>query len=537
MTPHMRCAREIVANLAAVGVTTFVVCPGSRSGPLALALTEAAAPSRPEGAPAIDLHVRIDERSAAFMALGIARQSRSPVAVVTTSGTAVGNLLPAFMEAAHSGIPLLAITADRPAHVRGVGANQTTDQRRILHPFTSLNLDVGPPTTVQGASRLAATVRSRVEDWRQASPFAHARPGHLNIQFEEPLLPDNASWPQAREHEVSSDVTQELVAYTPPAVTRGVVIAGDEASSLAKDLAEAYHWPLLAEPSSGARTGIATVERYQELLTTPHGQELASQVECVVVIGRPTLTRPIRALIESAPRLVVHNYGPEFSGTPLHAEHSSTSLTHRLEYETVESDTSWREEWCSAGAAIPVSSHWSMETIVVASATAATGGILVLGSSGIIRAADRALPSGSSQSGPAQVIANRGLSGIDGTVSTAIGVALTSTGPVVAAMGDLTFLHDASGMWIGTREHTPDLTIVVANDGGGRIFGTLEHATAPVEHFERVFTTPHAVTCEALARAYGASYTLADTEPALREALHDPPAGLRVVEARLPGAG
>ena len=202
--PAAAFARELVAALSAHGVGDFVLCPGSRSGPLAHALAEASAESPPIGAPHVNLHVRIDERSAAFLALGIARARAldgkpRPVALVTTSGTAVGNLLPAVMEAHHSGIPLILLTADRPSELRGIGANQTTDQEGIFGQFVRWEAEATAPEKNARPGR-ATLLAARAVHWALGVPDREdvaSAPGpvHLNVEFRDPLGPDAGPWP------------------------------------------------------------------------------------------------------------------------------------------------------------------------------------------------------------------------------------------------------------------------------------------------------------------------------------------------------
>ncbi|WP_062211440.1 2-succinyl-5-enolpyruvyl-6-hydroxy-3-cyclohexene-1-carboxylic-acid synthase [Demequina oxidasica] len=550
--PSAEFARELIAALASHGVEDYVLCPGSRSGPLAHALAEAGSSNPPLGAPRVNLHVRIDERTAAFLALGIARARAlkgdlRPVAIVTTSGTAVGNLLPAVMEAHHSGIPLLLLTADRPSELRGVGANQTTDQTDIFGTFARWSAEVPAPNVGEGsgrAARLAArAVKAAVGDSRRDDMTGSPGPVQLDLEFREPLVGDGGVWPDVPAVDYSPSggvpvVTPADAAAPLPSVTNGVVIAGDGAGDAARLVAEAHGWPLLAEPTSGARCGDSCVSAYFDLLAADAGKKLAERVHLVVVVGRPTLSRGISALIAHAPTLMVARHGARWREAPRHAERVVRDVPRIWTEAPSESldlgDRAWLNEWKSAALAAHVQTPaWGRRAVAAELVRAlGSGDIAVLGSSGSIRAVDRIAPSWVTDDLPT-FIANRGLAGIDGTVSTAVGVALAARRPVHALMGDVTFLHDVGGLLIGPHESRPKLRIVVVNDGGGTIFGGLEHSSAPAEYVERVFTTPHGADIASLCAGYGVAYTAVRSADALAAALAQPPVGLEVVEAVL----
>lgn len=578
MTAHPSAvfAREVVAALATYGVYDFVLSPGSRSGPLAHALAEAASATPPLGAPVINLHVRIDERTAGFLAVGLARGRAAngvptPVAIVTTSGTAVGNLLPAVMEAHHSGLPLVLLTADRPGELRGVGANQTTDQVGIFGTFVRHAADVSAPEPEEKGGRatriMERVVRAALGDPDRDDMAAAPGPVHVDIEFRDPLGPDGGPWPEIVHAEPSLVVrTRTLLRSVAaptrslPSATRGVVIAGDGAGDAARLVAEAHGWPLLAEPTSGARCGDNAIDRYVALLLTETGEQLAHRTHQVVVIGRPTLSRPVSRLIERAPALFVAGHGARWREAPRHAERvlarvpeewltrsagplpadagaeSAPARASRRRGEHAEADatTRWLDEWLIAAADVEADKdHWDTKSVARAVLDAATPGQRVLlGSSGPIRAVDRVAPVWAVGEQPV-LIANRGVSGIDGTISTATGIALVADAPVLAFMGDVTFLHDIGGLLVGPHEVRPDLRFVIANDGGGTIFGELEHATAAPEHVDRVFTTPHGADIAALCAGYGVPHSRVTSAAQLRTALGKPIKGTSVVEAVL----
>lgn len=575
-------ARAFVANLVAAGVRDVVLCPGSRSAPLAYALADAAR-SRD-----LRLHVRVDERSAGFVALGLARV-RGAAAVVTTSGTAVANLHPAVLEASHSGVGLIVVSADRPAELRGTGANQTTHQPGIFADAVRYSLDLPPDTP-------ASAVRGQVARAVAAARGTLSRdpgPVHLNIQFREPLGPPDirhsALDPSSvilREVAESREVTQSpgiprsapqrggdparvftpsspnsswsAVAMRPPAGakrievhapsapepclvaggTRTVVVAGDGAGSRIAELAERAHWPLFAEPSSGARTPHA-IRFYRDLL----GSTLAQGIEHVIVAGHPTLSRPIsRLLARTDIEITVVSEGPRW----IDVAAAATRIVPAIDVYG-EGDPTWLESWRDADEALAESARLTPHERV-AEAIWRAGGALVLGSSSTIRAFD-VVPARRSGTGtdaaepddccdhydaPARstVVANRGLAGIDGTISTATGVALALGEPVRCVVGDLTFLHDATALVRGVHERDVDLQVIVLDDGGGSIFGTLEYGARPDAEFERIFATPQELDVAAVAQGFGAA-VIECTEAELPEVLAQPVTGRSVIHVRL----
>ena len=545
----------IVDELVRGGVREVVVAPGSRSAPLAMALYDA--DTRGE----LRLHVRIDERGAAFLALGMAKVSGRPAAVVTTSGTAVANLHPAVLEAHHAGVPLIAVTADRPAALRGTGANQTTDQVRIFGPAARHFADLAATGT---ARRDVVALRSAVARAATAATGASsADPGpvQLNVQFSEPLVPGpgdtdpladapgrpgNRPWTQVAttaaepfEAAGSSRGGSGDAVLTLPAGPRTVVVAGDDAGPAARALAEAGGWPLLAEPTSGARTGSAPVRTYRLLLG---GHPLAERIERVVVFGHPTLSRPVaRLLARPDVEVVVVSCGPTWVDAGFEA--ATVAAAVRIDGSgdglgDGSGDDGWAAAWHAADREVSAALDdlvagepglTAFEVAAEVSTALPANGLLVVGSSNPVRDLDLMAPAppvGEHR----KIVANRGLAGIDGMVSTAVGAALgRDSSRALALMGDVTFLHDATGLVIGPDEPRPALTVVVVNDDGGSIFATLEQGGP--EHarsFERVFATPHHVDVGALCAATGTPHRRVTDLAGLRAALAEPagsPAG------------
>ncbi|GHS85610.1 hypothetical protein AGMMS50218_03600 [Actinomycetota bacterium] len=674
--PAVTAARTLVQALAALGVRDVVLAPGSRSAPLAYALADADLPAdrRPAGAPAVRLHVRVDERSAAFLALGLAKVGAAtgdlhPVAVVTTSGTAAANLHPAVLEASHSGLPLLLLTADRPHELRGTGANQTTDQVRLFGTAVRMSADVPAPTGRPGEDRDLRHLLSRAVAAALGSRTGDPGPVHLDLAYREPLVPAGQPWPAPSSVglvRLPVAVPVAVPAAVPVAVPvdgsgtavpgsahggpepRGgeswggvswgaevqdpgvqpdeslpgqlpdepltVVVAGDGAGDVARRVAEARGWPLLAEPSSGARSGPAAIGAYRLLLDLP---AFGGRVRRTVVLGRPTLSRPVSALLarDDVEVVVIAPHGADWpdagrnatqvhrsvpawmlapiptsaptptptptptstptsmtrpdvapgrvSGTDAGSESGTGSGTESGPVSDVSSGAvpgvdiddprGWLGAWQAAGAAAlaavdevldadqagppsrgnpPLSGPLLARE--VARATVGTD-VLLVGSSSAVRDLDLV----ARWDRTPLVLANRGLAGIDGTLSTAGGVALgLPTRRVRALVGDLTFLHDVGGLLRGPAEPGVDLQVVVANDDGGAIFAGLEHGSPEhAEVFERIFGTPHGADLAALCAGYGVRHVRVSGTEALAAALAAPGPGTSVVEVRVDRAG
>jgi len=503
-----RVARAVLTRLVGAGVRDVVVAPGSRNAPLSFAAFDAAA------AGAVRLHTRIDERSAGFLALGLTKVG-APAAVVTTSGTAVANLHPAVLEAAHAGVPMYVVTADRPARLRGTGANQTTDQVGVFGPLVPTHDLAGP-------------------DWPTPSGDG---PVHLNVQLDDPLVPED-TWggPPTSGGRHADDSNQDMRDHPSellPPGPRTVVVAGDDAGPAARVLAESGNWPLLAEPSSGARNGGNALRCYRLLLDG----ELGREIERVVVLGHPTLSRPVTRLLGRD--------DVEVLATPARgvwAERPFRATT--VERPSAEpDDPAWLERWLAADRDVStrldalLAEQGGLTPYGVAGAVnraLPAGGLLVVGASSPVRDLDlmaRPYTVGERR----KIIANRGLSGIDGTVSTAIGAALgRRSSRAIALMGDVTFLHDANGLVLGPQQPRPDLTIVVVNDDGGSIFAMLEQGDARyAPAYEAIFGTPHGVDLGSLCAATGTPHWRVESLPELEHALASPHGGIEVVEARV----
>lgn len=572
--PAVTAARVLVQALAALGVRDVVLAPGSRSAPLAYALADAALPRgrRPAGAPAVRLHVRVDERSAAFLALGLARAAVAAgepraVAVVTTSGTAAANLHPAVLEAHHARLPLLLLTADRPHELRGTGANQTTDQVGLFGTAVRLALDVPAPTGRPGEDRDLRHLASRAVAAALGLRTDEPGPVHLDLAYREPLAPgEDDGWPRPSEAGLVRVLARAApAAALPPAVAPGpveavavpgrrarrstptVLIAGDGAGQAARALAEATGWPLVAEPSSGAWGGGLAVPAGRLLLGLPG---LGGRVRRAVVLGRPTLSRPVSALLarSDVDVVVVAPHGRDWPDAGRTASDVLTSADQlAAAVLAARQPVGWGHTWRAAGAAAAEAvdavidadaASGTLSGPLLARAVAAVSGpgdVLVVGASNPVRDLDLV----ARWEQPPLVVANRGLAGIDGTTSTAAGVALGLPGrPTRALLGDLTFLHDVGGLLVGPGEPRPDLLLVVAHDGGGSMFATLEHGDPRYTAVaERVFATPQQADLAGLCAGYGAHYERVAEPAGLAGALAAPVRGLGVLDVLVDRAG
>lgn len=535
--PSVDTASAILASLDALGLTHVLYCPGSRSAPFAYALEA--------GAFSGDARAVLDERGAGFMAVGLARTGALP-AIVVTSGTAVAELAPAVLEASHARLPLLVVSADRPGELRGVGASQATDQSRLFGTHVRAQVDLEP----QEASTTLVGHLTRCVAAACGAPTGTPGPVQINVAFRDPLTPASPASASASGDEAGASFVPRPTRVLPasPVSARwedvvgpaaaGLIVAGEGASPRACEWSRASGFPLLAEPASGAWADGGVTPFEQSLVASSLGRE----VDTVVVTGRPTLSRPIHALLARPDVRVIlvdpHAPWVDISG-------NASVVVADLEHAR-EPIRAAQAEWASrvrdaardAGERIDslLAAGSGRTTLDLARAVAAsTSGPLVLGASNPVRAFDLAVPTLEGR----VVHSNRGQAGIDGTIATAVGIAVgagyggETTVPagqrVTAVMGDLTACHDASSLAlaVAARAH---LDIIVADDRGGGIFATLEHgrATTP-EAYDRWFGVAQDVDYEALAAAYRLAFARVDNPAQLARVLETPQAGPRLV--------
>ena len=543
-------AQVFVDELVRLGVQDIVLAPGSRSAPLAYAVAEA------EKAGRVRLHVRVDERSAGFLALGLAKISRNPVPVITTSGTAAANLFPAVLEAHHAMVPIIVLTADRPPELRGTGANQTTDQVKMFGCSTRWFHETAVPDRLPGQNTVWRSVVGRAVAMATGNPVGDAGPVHLNLPFREPLTPtvgEQQDWPDSLEGREGGRPWLALrapgsrVASGPgpiiAPVPRTLVLLGDlpdpRMSADVAELADAAGWPLVAEPFGDYHRGRAM----------PHGSLILSCYdwleehlpERVLVAGRMTLSRDVGRLLrhpDVAVEIITASTTWADPSNVVQRIHEWAAIERS--HGTVSScaDRRWASSWRMAGQLLAtkvspiVADSWpsgpSANSTVVQNCP--PNSVMLIGSSNTARDLDLGRnPQRISRS--VSAVANRGLAGIDGVVSTAVGLGLAHDGYSFAMMGDLTFLHDSNGLLLGPQEKRPNLTIVVINDDGGGIFGTLEQGRPELaEHFERVFGTPTNVDLSLACAARGVNHIRVESREQLAELVAHPSEGIWVLE-------
>ena len=505
INPSTLLARVIVRQIVEAGITDVVISPGSRNAPLSIAFHQASVKGL------IKLHVRIDERTAAFFALGIAKASGRPVPIVCTSGTAVANYHPAVLEASHTNLPLLVLTADRPASLRKTGANQTTEQARIFGK----------------AVRYFADVSGSVYPMELPLNSLQSGPVHLNIQFEEPLIGDKSdNWL----NDLTITAPKIFDRKTPGTFytksTRGVLVIGHDRGGLSVDavreFADALGWPVIAEDPLTFEKAISHASIF--LTSRAIADDLVP--DTVVVIGRTTLSRSINAFIKSARKEIVID--PRMA-TVDSDRMASQKFLQLPKVEVQPADSEYVEKWqkYSQRAAKMVGdiSQWS-EALIAREIGAAipTGTSLFISSSRPIRD----LEGFASARTGVETFANRGLAGIDGNISTALGIA-SQRKETIAVLGDLGFLHDLTGL---IHNEDINLKILVINNDGGGIFSTLSQRG--VAGFEEVFGTPHGKDLAAIASAIGVPAKTISTQVELKSELAAPIKGVSVVVITAP---
>ena len=581
----MRAGLVLVDQLIRSGVREAVLCPGSRNSPLNLAFVEAERVGR------VRLHVRTDERSAAFLALGLAKVSRRPVPVVMTSGTAVANCLPAMVEATLSGVPLVVLSANRPLSMLGSGANQTIDQAEIFGAHSVCTLNTGELALEGAAAGAAGELRDLVRKLINAATDPIDGGGaHLDVPLREPLVPptlDELSlW--AGEIAAAGDAAEDAettegaqASHAPAQPARGsrklpygqvevdlsrrtLVIAGSVsdvawARSIMDELADV---PTIAEPVAPAPdfpVHSAAVDMFSTQVVSDGAHSAVTTPEQIVVIGRPTLHRGVTKLLANKDINVI----------ALSDTRNVTDVFDNVDEvgSTVRPRGEQPESWLQVAHAISDMGvnqvrdglaerepFTAVHAVAVVADALRDGDLLVLGASTAVRDASRAgLPFDG-----VQTIANRGAAGIDGTISTAVGAAMAHAHAdptairaprTIAVMGDLTFAHDLGGLNIGPLEPRPDnLLIVLTNDSGGGIFETLEPGAESLrtfadgtEAFERVFGTPLDLDFAELCAGFGVEHKLATSVEELATAIDEHAeiggSGITVLEVKVSRRG
>ncbi len=526
--------RAFVEALVAGGVRDAVVCPGSRSMPLALAL---------RAHPGIRFLTHLDERAAGFLALGLAKASRRPVALLGTSGTAVVNFAPAVVEAAHGRVPLVVLTADRPPELRDRGAAQTIDQAHLYGRSPKWYAELPVPELGPEAEALVRDVVGRAVATALETP---AGPVHLNLPFRASLLPDGPLAPDPLQ--LATIRPRLIAARRLPSPTdlvaigdrvaqarRPLIIVGplDEVGtpSAIAHLAAVLRAPIVADGLANLRLGphdrSHLVVRGDSLLRS--ASFCAAHAPDVVIRfgGTPTSVATLAFLDTSAAdQLFVDDGGWNeptlLGGTLIHADPGAFADALADSIGAMQVSADWLDTWLSAGdraddaiRRVLASIDEPFEPGVVAALEGhlPDHAIVIVSSSMPVRDLDGYLAPGAT---PVRCLANRGANGIDGVVSSALGAAAAMAGPVLLVVGDVAFVHDLNAL-VAARLHGLSATIVVLDNDGGGIFSFLPQGTAErpdiglPEHFEELFGTPHGIDVLAVARILGAE--VADLEP------------------------
>lgn len=484
MEGSTRVARAVIAELVKAGVSTFVLCPGSRSAPLAYALGDAA------DAGVITLHIETDERVAGFIALGSGVAGK-PAAVVTTSGSAVANLHPAVEEANYAGVPLIVLAADRPHERRGVRASQTADHRAVLDGSVRFVTDIPAD---------APEVRGQVVRAVRKATGAEPGPALINVAFREPLVAGH-TW---------SSAAADCAPDQPEPGRHPVVVSGPSVRSqlaahthlrehLRERVPRLADVPILAEPTGELRAHPNAVSAHPYLLRTP----LRARIDSVIVLGHPTLTRDVSAILaDPAVAVFAVDEGAGYTDAAGTAHVTTLDEVNEL---LAQADPQWLQDWRDASAladaAIEGEIGAELTFPTIARALTASPVPTQLAASSIIREVNLY---GGVPAGP--LFANRGLAGIDGTISTAIGTSIALGEPVRVVVGDLAFIHDLGALVRGAGQTIPGLDVVVIDDHGGSLFATLEYGAGPEAAYDRAFRTEKELDVEALARALGVEF-------------------------------
>ena len=550
-----------VDELARAGVRHVCAAPGSRSTPLAITIARH---------PALKLWMHLDERSAGFFALGMARAGGAPVATLCTSGTAAANFFPAVVEAQAAGVPLVVLTADRPPELRDVGAAQTIDQNRLYGAHAKWFVEVALPEATPAMLRYARTLANRAV---AAAGTVPAGPVHLNFPFREPLVPiamempsglsaadaeawtgrqSGASWVSISRPSIEpdEDAGRWLVELLADA-ERPVIVCGPQFDpTLTEELpavAAALRAPILADPLSQLRWGMhdrgAVIEAYDAVLRIP---EVARglQPDVILRLGATPTSKPLLEWLagQDVPQIIIDPArwpDPLLSGTHVvRADAAFMSMVLAGAFPQRRADDSWLRRWLLVDAtarraladfSAAIEESFEGRALAEVADALPDGGTLFVSSSMPVRDLDTF---GRGAPRRVRVLANRGANGIDGVVSSALGAAAASEGPLVLAIGDVALYHDMNGL-LAAKQFGLDATVVLINNDGGGIFSFLPQASHP-EHFERLFGTPHGLDFAHAARLYGASYCRASSWETFRGAVRAGIAGtgLHLVEIR-----
>jgi 2-succinyl-5-enolpyruvyl-6-hydroxy-3-cyclohexene-1-carboxylate synthase len=530
--------RRMTGALMKAGVKSVVISPGSRSTPLAYAFASTKS---------LNVYIQVDERSAGFFALGLAKATGEPVVLLCTSGTAASNYFPAVTEAHYARIPLIVITADRPHELREVGAPQAIDQIQLYGNHVKYSVDF--PLAEENAD-VDDYIERHVQRAASVALSAPYGPIHLNVPFREPLLIDfemdtpTATFIQRMKGiDLLDASTAQFVKEILNKTEKGLLVVGELPIDIDTEVfwkfAKALNWPVLCDPLSNLRTKVPAncmdlcIDRYDALLKSELFKEKAIP-DTVIRLGAQPVSKPLSLFLKKArpETVVLIDESPQFRdplGIVTH--HIQSSVVAFLQINVQKEESSYAKTWGRANDEVSV----VMENSLGSDEGAYTqmlfsnlpdGSDLFSGSSMPIRDVDTFF---SKTEKNITIFANRGTNGIDGVVSTALGIQAARQRPTWLLIGDLSFLHDVNGL-IVSRFHETDLTIVIMNNDGGGIFSYLPQAESG-NHFERLFGTPTGLRFEHIAAMYDAQYSSIESiEEFEQELSQEKKKNIRIIE-------
>ena len=522
-------AELVVQQLVNTGVEFVALAPGSRNGPISLALVAA------EKQGLLSVHVRIDERSAAFLALGAAIRTGKPTAVLTTSGTAVANVFPAIVEAKYAGIPFIVLTADRPASVQGTGANQVIVQREIFGNYVSRSIEIASDSLTIETTSAREAIRDRINSVLSAAT-RNRSPVHLNIGLAEPLVPvSDFAFEHKKNLQSETVITPENIS-TEFLTRKGLIVAGGtniEYLNYAQQLGEALDWPVIVEPPHiGVGAGMVS---HPSTLLSLNSTNLKPEV--VLTVGRVGLSRQVNELVKKGSVIISCAVPSIVTNSP-----AKQRISGLFRIPAKQNNKAWKQVWDAAGKA----AHQIVQKVLNENKEISalhvidslmknlpSNSHLHLASS--LTARDFELLNSPELNSPfslgqVSVSMNRGVNGIDGVAATAMGTALSAKTPTYAVLGDIAALHDLSSFAIPSLEAKPDITFVITDNNGGAIFSLLEQSE--VKDFERVFGTPTDVNLLEFFKSLGAEVKLVSKISELEQNL-GLPKGIKVIVVKI----
>ena len=522
-------AELVVQQLVNTGVEFVALAPGSRNGPISLALVAA------EKQGLLSVHVRIDERSAAFLALGAAIRTGKPTAVLTTSGTAVANVFPAIVEAKYAGIPFIVLTADRPASVQGTGANQVIVQREIFGNYVSRSIEIASDSLTIETTSAREAIRDRINSVLSAAT-RNRSPVHLNIGLAEPLVPvSDFVFEHKKNLQSETVITPENIS-TEFLTRKGLIVAGGtniEFLNYAQQLGEALDWPVIVEPPHiGVGAGMVS---HPSTLLSLNSTNLKPEV--VLTVGRVGLSRQVNELVKKGSLIISCAVPNIVTNSP-----AKQRISGLFRIPAKQNNKAWKQVWDAAGKA----AHQIVQKVLNENKEISalhvidslmknlpSNSHLHLASS--LTARDFELLNSPELNSPfslgqVSVSMNRGVNGIDGVAATAMGTALSAKTPTYAVLGDIAALHDLSSFAIPSLEAKPDITFVITDNNGGAIFSLLEQSE--VKDFERVFGTPTDINLLEVFKSLGAEVKLVSKISELEQNL-GLPKGIKVIVVKI----